>query len=61
MARLEIVGKRQVDAAAWLALLLDAQHKGDAAAAARARQELLRAGVKVSVARAGRRKAVRHA
>jgi hypothetical protein len=47
--RLEIVGRRNVDAAAWLAVLLDAQRKGDSVAADHARRELLRIGVKVSV------------
>ena len=47
--RIEIVGRRNVDAAAWLAVLLDAQRKGNFAAADRARRELLRIGVKVSV------------
>jgi len=54
MAHLEIVGKRNVDAAAWLAVLLDAQRKGDSAAAVRARRELLRIGVRVSVGQGGK-------
>lgn len=46
--------KRNVDAAVWLAVLLDAQAKPDAATAKLARAELRRIGVKVSLA-TGRR------
>ena len=47
--RLETVGKRSVDAAAWLAVLLDAQRKGDPVAADHARRELRKIGVRVFV------------
>ena len=40
--------KRNVDGAAWLAVLMEAQQKGDSTLAARARQELERLGVKVA-------------
>jgi len=47
--------KRETDAAAWLAVLLDAKARGDTAAADRARKELARLGVTVSVDRLGDR------
>lgn len=50
--------KKSVDGAAWLAVLMEAQKKGDSALAARARHELERLGVKVAFAD---RKAANHA
>ncbi len=46
--------KQNVDAAAWLAVLLDANNKGDARRADRARRELERIGVKVEVGQDGK-------
>ena len=45
--------KRNIDAAAWLAVLLDANNKGDTRRADRARRELARIGVKVEVEQNG--------
>lgn len=43
--------KRNIDAAAWLAVLLEAQQKRNPIVEARARRELARIGVKVSCGR----------
>lgn len=46
--------RQNVDAAAWLAVLIDARQKNDFEKAAHAQRELSRIGVKVTFGRRGR-------